>query len=236
MAFIYRHRNVPASAAACAVVALAIYSQTHRSPPIKRENPEEPITVTIAELPPPPPPVPVPPPPVPPPPRPTPPTPTPPRPVEAKPAPTPSPNPIPVARQEPPPPPAPPAPPAPTPPPPAPPLPPAPPPAPPAPAAPSVDASATYTGRVRAYLNSVKRYPTGREASIQRPEGKVRVWFVLRRDGSLVDAGVEDSSNSILIDNAGLTTVKRGSMPPFEAAFGSEETHRFTVDLDFKPS
>ena len=90
-------------------------------------------------------------------------------------------------------------------------------------------------GRARAYLNSIKRYPTGREASIQRPEGKVVVWVVLRRDGSVVDAGIEDSSNSILIDNAGLSTVKRGTLPPFEGAFGNEETHRFTVSLEFKP-
>lgn len=238
MALLYRHRNVPAGAAACAVVALAIYSQTHRLLPVRRENPIEPVTVTLTELPPPPP-APVPPPPVPTPPRPspTPPVPTPPRPVEARPTPAPTPNPIPVARQEPPPPPAPSAPPAPAPAPPAPPAPPAAPPAPPAPpAAPAVDASATYTGRVRAYLNTVKRYPTGREASIQRPEGKVRVWFVLKRDGSLVDAGIEDTSNSILLDQAGLATVRRGTMPAFEAAFGSDETHRFTVDLEFKPT
>ena len=99
-----------------------------------------------------------------------------------------------------------------------------------------MDASAVYTGRVRTYLNGIKRYPTGREASIQRPEGKVRIWFVLRRDGSLVDAGIEDSSNSILLDNAGLTTIKRGSMPAFEGSFAGQETHRFTVDLGFKAS
>ncbi len=226
MAFFYKHRNVPAGAAACAVVALAIYSQTHRMLPVKRENPEEPVTVTITEMPPPPP-APVPPPvPTPPRPAPTPPVPTPPRPVESKPTQAPTPNPLPVAKQEPPPPPMPPAPPPPTAPPPAPPAPPAP---------PSVDLSASYTGKVRAYLNTVKRYPTGRDASIQRPEGKVKIWFTLRRDGSLVDAGIEDSSNSILLDNAGLTTVKRGSMPPFDGAFGTEETHRFTVELDFKP-
>ncbi len=87
---------------------------------------------------------------------------------------------------------------------------------------------------MRAYLNSIKRYPTGREASLQHPEGKVRVWFIVKRDGSVVDAGIDDSSNSILLDNAGLATVKRGTLPAFESAFGSEETHRFTVDLDFK--
>ena len=89
---------------------------------------------------------------------------------------------------------------------------------------------------MRGYLNSIKRYPTGREASVQRPEGKVKLWFVLKRDGSLVDAGIEDSSNSILLDNAGLATVRRGSMPAFDSAFPGEETHRFTVDLDFKPA
>jgi protein TonB len=233
MAFIYRHRNVPASAAACAVVALAIYSQTHRFAAPKRENVEEPVQVAIVEVPPPPAPIPPPPPPpvTPPPPSPTPPRPTPPIPqprVEAtRPTQAPTPDPIPT-KEAPPPPPAAPTPPAPTPPPP--PAPPAPPPP------PAVDQSALYTGKVRAYLNSTKRYPTGREASLQRPEGKVRVWFILKRDGSLVDAGIEDSSNSILLDNAGLATVKRGTLPPFESAFGTEDSHRFTVDLDFKPA
>jgi periplasmic protein TonB len=232
MAFIYRHRNVPASAAACAVVALAIYSQTHRFAAPKRENVQEPVQLAIVE--PPPPPAPIPPPPPPPnppppsptPPRPTPPTPAPPKPVEqTRPVQAPTPDPIPVQKVEPPPPPPSPSPP-----------PPPPPPAPTPPPPPAVNESAVYTGKVRAYLNSIKRYPTGREASLQRPEGKVRVWFIIKRDGSLVDAGIEDSSNSILLDNAGLATVRRGTLPPFEAAFGSEDQHRFTVDLDFKPA
>src|SRR5882757_1437768 len=99
MAFFYRHRNVPAGAAACAIVALSIYSQTHRFMPPKRENQEEPIQVALTELPPPPP-APVPPPPPIQPPRPTPtptPAPTPPE-VKQTPAPVPAPNPIPVAR------------------------------------------------------------------------------------------------------------------------------------------
>ena len=227
MQFVYRHRNFPASAAACAVVALAIYAQAHRMLPTKKQLVEEPIQVTITELPTPPPP------PAPPPP-PTPPTPQPPRAtlvptptpqqrvVERTPQPTPAPvvETPPPARVEPPPP--------------APVSPPTPAAAPAAPAAPSVDAGTTYVGRARAYLNSIKRYPTGRDASIQRPEGKVRIWFVLRRDGSLVDAGVEDSSNSILLDNAGLATIKRGNLPAFDSAFSGEQEHRFKVDLDFK--
>ena len=228
MYFIYRHRNFPASAAACAVVALAIYAQAHRMLPVKKQRADEPVQVTITELPSPPPPAPAPPPP-PEPPRPAPvptPAPTPPQPKVVERTPVPTPMPARVAEASPPrvesPPPA------------TPPAPPSPPPAPPAPPAPSVDLSASYTSKVRAYLNGIKRYPTGREASIQRPEGKVRIWFIVRRDGSLVDAGVEDSSNSILLDNAGLATIKRGNLPAFEGAFGSEDQHRFTVDLDFK--
>jgi periplasmic protein TonB len=227
MAFIYRHRNVPASAAACAVVALAIYSQTHRFATPKRENIQEPVQVSLVE--PPPPPAPIPPPPAPTPPTPAPPRPTPPAPApkvveQPRPVQAPSPETIPTKEPTPPPPPPTPAPPPPPPPPPA--------PAPPPP--PSVDVNAVYTGKVRAYLNSIKRYPTSREASLQRPEGTVRVWFILRRDGSLVDAGIEDSSNSILLDNAGLATVRRGTLPAFEGSFGSDEQHRFTVDLSFK--
>lgn len=220
MLFVYRHRNFPASAAACAVVAIAIYAQAHRMLPTKKQLVEEPLQVTITELPAPPPP------PTPEPLRPTlvpTPTPTPQsRVVERAPLPTPAP-----ILEAPPPPRIDTAPPAPL-------SSPSPPPAPPAPFAPSVDASAGYVGRARYYLNSIKRYPTGREASIQRPEGKVRIWFTLRRDGSLVDAGIEDSSNSILLDNAGLATIKRGNLPAFDNAFSGEEQHRFTVDLDFK--
>jgi protein TonB len=93
-----------------------------------------------------------------------------------------------------------------------------------------------YIGKVRAYLNSIKRYPTGREASLQRPAGTVKVWFITRRDGSLVESGVEDSSNSVILDNAALNTVKRAAFPAFPDAFkAGEPTHRFTVELQFSP-
>jgi protein TonB len=91
--------------------------------------------------------------------------------------------------------------------------------------------------KVRGYLNASKRYPTGREASMQRPRGKTRVWFVLARNGALQDAGVELSSGSMLLDNAALATVRRGSLPPFpDEAWSGAATRRFTVDLDFVPA
>lgn len=103
-------------------------------------------------------------------------------------------------------------------------------------AAPRANAEAEFIGKVRAYLNSVKRYPTGREASLQRPEGTVKVWFVLRRDGSVVDVGIEESSNAMLLDQAARKSVNLGQFPAFPEQFRPGEVqHRFVVDLQFKP-
>ncbi|WP_075256033.1 energy transducer TonB [Herbaspirillum camelliae] len=94
----------------------------------------------------------------------------------------------------------------------------------------------TYVGQLRSHLNSIKRYPTGREASTLRPQGKVRVWFVLRRDGSVVDSGIESSSNSMLLDDAARKTINRAAFAPFpDDTYKGESTHRFTADLDFIP-
>jgi protein TonB len=102
-------------------------------------------------------------------------------------------------------------------------------------AKPNVDGE--YIARIRSYLNSIKRYPSGREASQLRPEGTVKIWFVLRRDGSLVDCGIEQSSNSTLLDEAARKTVSRASFPGFPEQFtADQETHRFSVDLQFRPA
>nr|WP_198983688.1 TonB family protein [Herbaspirillum sp. ASV7] len=115
--------------------------------------------------------------------------------------------------------------------------------APPAPAAPpappppsTANIESQYVAQLRAHLNSIKRYPTGREASQLRPQGRVRVWFVLRRDGSVVEQGIEASSNSMLLDDAARKTINRASFTDFpEGAFGGAATHRFTADLEFVP-
>jgi len=105
---------------------------------------------------------------------------------------------------------------------------------PPPPASAAVEAA--YVTSVRALLNANKRYPTGREASLQRPSGKAVVWFVLNRNGTLQEAGIEGSSNSILLDNAALSTVRRTSYTPWpEGSWPGQSQHRFTVTLDFVP-
>jgi protein TonB len=112
---------------------------------------------------------------------------------------------------------------------------PSPPPLPPPPPS-SAAVETAYVVNVRALLNANKRYPTGREASLQRPSGKAVVWFVLNRNGTLQEAGIEGSSNSILLDNAALSTVRRTSYTPWpEGSWPGQSQHRFTVTLDFVP-
>jgi TonB family protein len=81
--------------------------------------------------------------------------------------------------------------------------------------APSLESA--YVGRLRTYLEGIKRYPTSREARSQRPQGKVRVWLELARDGHLRDAGVEQSSGSMILDGAAMSTVRRGNYPAIPA-------------------
>ena len=109
-------------------------------------------------------------------------------------------------------------------------------PLPPPPAPSSAAVENAYVLSVRALLNANKRYPTGREASLQRPSGKAVVWFVLNRSGTLQDADIDDTSNSILLDNAALSTVRRTSYTPLpEGSWPGQAQHRFTVTLDFFP-
>jgi protein TonB len=112
------------------------------------------------------------------------------------------------------------------------------------PAAPAADApdakrnaEALYASQVRAHLQSTKRYPTGREASLQRPSGTSVIWFIVRRNGELSDSGVETSSGSMLLDNAALSTVRRGAYPAFPDEIWPNKTQqRFTVELKFIPA
>ena len=100
----------------------------------------------------------------------------------------------------------------------------------------SVSLENNYIVSVRTTLNANKRYPTGREASLQRPSGKVKLWFVLTRSGALQDAGIDESSNSIILDNAALSTLRRTTYAPWpEGSWASQSQHKFTVTLDFIP-
>ena len=93
-----------------------------------------------------------------------------------------------------------------------------------------------YASLVRAMLNATKRYPTGRAASQQRPQGKVKVWFTLARDGALLETGILESSNSNLLDDAAVATVRRGLYPPFPAnTWVDHKFHKFSAEIEFRP-
>jgi protein TonB len=104
-------------------------------------------------------------------------------------------------------------------------------------AAPSVQSlESQYVRQIQAMLNATKRYPTGRQASLERPVGKVRILFVLNRSGGLVSAQVQVSSNSNMLDDAALSAVRRATYPAFVGdLWRGQNTHEFSVDIDFVP-
>ncbi|GAB4063664.1 TonB family protein [Uliginosibacterium sediminicola] len=226
---IFRHRD-QASVGGTVLFMLTLWCawQYMPPPPLLVHHKEE-VTINMEELPPLPRPPEPPRPETPPPPKPqaqpTPsPTPAPTAPMQKAEAPTPQPQPVaqpapaqPVAKTEPQP---------------APPPPPAPAPAP--KAVPPAAANERYIAELRGYLNSIKRYPTSREARQQRPTGTVKVWVLLDRAGQVVDAGVENSSEAMLLDREALRTVRTARFNAFPAdAFAGESTHRFVVSLEY---
>lgn len=108
---------------------------------------------------------------------------------------------------------------------------------PPPPAPVSANLEAGYIAKLRAYIDSSKRYPTGREVSLMRPAGMVRIWLELDRNGHLLDSGIEQSSHSMLLDHTALSTVRRGEYPNFPAeVWPGGNSHRFTVDINYTPA
>ena len=102
------------------------------------------------------------------------------------------------------------------------------------PAAPRVDAAAIegrYTAALRADLERYKKYPSGREASLQRPEGDVVVWLLVDRSGNVVDSGIETKAKNMLLNKAAQSSLRRlDKVTPFpQEAFGGKDRYRFTA-------
>ncbi|MGY2275477.1 energy transducer TonB family protein [Pseudomonas azotoformans] len=139
-----------------------------------------------------------------------------PKPVVAKPTPTPTPPPVaakpaPVAQA-------------------------APTPAPPAP--PKVDGQALeggYLKGLRNELDTYKQYPTGRQASLERPTGEVVVWLLVDRQGRVLDSGLQTQASSMLLNRAATNSLRRiKQVKPFpEQAFGGRNEQRFTATFNY---
>lgn len=113
---------------------------------------------------------------------------------------------------------------------------PAPPPPPPDAGPNTASLEAEYGARLRAAINANKRYPTGRQASQTRPQGTVKLWFVLTRAGALVDVGVIPTDAHYLLEDAAKASVRRSTFPPFPAhTWPGEEQHKFVTEVEFVP-
>ncbi|MEB5476874.1 TonB family protein [Acinetobacter pollinis] len=96
-------------------------------------------------------------------------------------------------------------------------------------------AEAGYLKQVRAAVEEQKRYPTGREASLDRPEGNVVVWLQVDRSGKVLDSGISEKSKSMLLNRAALSSLQNiKQVEPFPAeAFAGESQKKFIATLNY---
>jgi len=115
----------------------------------------------------------------------------------------------------------------------------APTPAPPAPPPPpKVDGQAlegSYLKGLRNELDTYKQYPTGRQASLERPNGEVVVWLMVDRQGRVLDSGIQTQASSMLLNRAATNSLRRiKQVKPFpEQAFGGRNEQRFTATFNY---
>ncbi|MEE5080463.1 energy transducer TonB [Pseudomonas alliivorans] len=114
----------------------------------------------------------------------------------------------------------------------------APTPAPAPPAPPKVDTQGLeggYLKGLRNELDGYKQYPTGRQASLERPSGEVIVWLLVDRQGRVLDSGIQSQASSMLLNRAATSSLRRiKQVKPFpEQAFGGRSEQRFTATFNY---
>ncbi len=106
----------------------------------------------------------------------------------------------------------------------------------PAPAAPSsAIKESLYTAALRKELEKHKQYPSGREASLQRPQGDVVIWLEVDRAGNVLDSGIENKAPNMLLNRAAQTSLRRvEKVSPFPSdAFSGKSKQRFTATFSY---
>jgi len=95
-------------------------------------------------------------------------------------------------------------------------------------------AASAYVDSVRDTLNKAKRFPTGREISIEQPSGRTQVAFTLARSGKVAAVKTTQSSEVMALDEMGRELVHRAHYPAFPAAaWAGSATHDFVVTYNF---
>lgn len=94
-----------------------------------------------------------------------------------------------------------------------------------------------YLHDVRGDLERYKQYPTGRQASLERPSGKVVVWLLIDRNGKVLDRGLEERASSMLLNRAATSSLARiEQVKPFPPeAFAGRSQLRITATFDYSP-
>ncbi|WEJ89726.1 MAG: TonB N-terminal domain-containing protein [Klebsiella huaxiensis] len=111
--------------------------------------------------------------------------------------------------------------------------------APPSPPAPKANAQAVESGYLqvlRRELEQRKRYPSGRQASLERPQGNVEVWLEVDRSGRVLASGITNKAPSMLLNRAALSSLQSISqLKPFpEEAFAGQRSKRFTATFNYQ--
>ena len=110
---------------------------------------------------------------------------------------------------------------------------------PPAPPAPKANAQAVENGYLqvlRRELELRKRYPSGRQASLERPQGNVEVWLEVDRSGRVLASGIASKAPSMLLNRAALSALQSISqLKPFpEEAFAGQRSRKFTATFNYQ--
>ena len=93
----------------------------------------------------------------------------------------------------------------------------------------------SYKQSIRAAVEAQKRYPTGREASLDRPEGSVEVWLEVTRNGDVLNSGISKKSNNMLLNRAALSSlqnIKKVEQFP-DNTFDGENQKKFIATLNY---
>jgi periplasmic protein TonB len=99
----------------------------------------------------------------------------------------------------------------------------------------NLQADQRYEAVLRNYIESRKSYPTGRQVALEKPEGTAHMCLRLNRKGSLIEASMQGSSGSGLLDQAARRLLAGLSYPPFEEmAFRGQDEHEFCVHLKYE--
>jgi len=107
--------------------------------------------------------------------------------------------------------------------------------APPVPPPSNTNAERNYETALKAFIESRKTYPSGRQVALERPEGTAHVCLHLARNGHLQDTILKESTGSILLDQAARRLLASLSYPPFEeGAFRGQDEHDFCVHLKYE--